>query len=155
MNHRDAALRAPRAILALAAAAALLLGACAQAAAPVPAALAPATQEPAVRAAFPAAVSVAEAAALREAGAFILDVRQPEEWAEVHIPGAILIPLGELPGRVAEVPRDRDVVVVCRSGNRSEAGRDILRGAGHTRVTSMTGGVREWQTAGLPTESGG
>jgi rhodanese-related sulfurtransferase len=98
---------------------------------------------------------VSEAAALRDAGAFVLDVRQPEEWAQVHIPGATLVPLGELPGRLAEVPRDRDVVVVCRSGNRSGAGRDILLGAGYPRVTSMAGGVTDWQAAGLPTESGG
>jgi rhodanese-related sulfurtransferase len=97
---------------------------------------------------------VTEAAALRDSGAFVLDVRQPEEWAEVRIPGATLIPLGELPARLDEVPRDVDVVVVCRSGNRSQAGRDILRGAGFTRVTSMTGGVTEWRAAGLPAESG-
>jgi rhodanese-related sulfurtransferase len=81
-------------------------------------------------------------------------VRQPEEWAEVHIPGATLIPLGELAARVNEVPRDKDVVVVCRSGNRSQEGRDILRHAGLARVASMTGGVREWATAGYPTVSG-
>ena len=60
----------------------------------------------------------------------MLDVRQPDEWAAGHIEGATLIPLGELADRVAEVPADRQVVVVCRSGNRSAQGRDILLGAG-------------------------
>jgi rhodanese-related sulfurtransferase len=97
---------------------------------------------------------VEAAAAKREAGAFILDVRQPEEWNEFHIPDATLIPLGELASRVDEVPRDQEIVVVCRSGNRSQQGRDILLKAGFTQVTSMAGGVTQWKAAGHPTVSG-
>jgi len=103
---------------------------------------------------LPAEVSTADALALREAGAFVLDVRQPEEWAAVHIPGATLIPLGDLPSRLAEVPKDQEVVVVCHSGNRSAKGRDILLGAGYPSVTSMTGGMTAWSAAGYPTASG-
>ncbi|MEA4906255.1 MAG: rhodanese-like domain-containing protein [Anaerolineaceae bacterium] len=103
---------------------------------------------------LPDQVSVAQAAELRDQGAFILDVRQPEEWQQVHIPGATLIPLGELPDRLDEVPQDQEVVVVCRSGNRSAQGRDILRSAGFEQVTSMAGGVTQWQAQGLPVESG-
>ena len=99
-------------------------------------------------------ISVEEAAKMREQGAFILDVRTPEEWNEVHIPDSTLIPLDELPNRVNEVPKDQDVVVVCRSGNRSQQGRDILLNAGYEQVTSMTGGVNEWKAAGYPTVSG-
>lgn len=99
-------------------------------------------------------ISVEEAAALREDGAFILDVRQPEEWAEYHVPGSTLIPLGELPDRLAEVPQDQTVVVVCRSGNRSQSGRDILLQAGYTQVTSMGGGLSTWRSLGYPTVSG-
>jgi rhodanese-related sulfurtransferase len=102
----------------------------------------------------PAEITVAEAAAKREAGAFILDVREPAEWTEYHIPGATLISLGELEARVKEVPRDKEVVVVCRSGNRSQAGRDILVNAGFTQVTSMAGGLKEWAAAKLPTVTG-
>lgn len=108
----------------------------------------------AYRAGYPAEISVAEAVAKREAGAFILDVRQPEEWNEVHIPGATHIPLGELAARVAELPRDQEIVVVCRSGNRSATGRDILREAGFTQVTSMAGGVTDWRAAGHPIATG-
>jgi len=103
---------------------------------------------------LPAEVSTADALALREAGAFILDVRQPEEWAAGHISDATLIPLGDLASRVAEVPKDRQVVVVCRSGNRSAQGRDVLLGAGYPSVTSMAGGMNDWTAAGYPTESG-
>lgn len=105
-------------------------------------------------AALPLEVSVADALALRDAGAFVVDVRQPDEWATVHIPGAKLIPLGDLPARLAEVPRDRTVVVVCHSGNRSAKGRDILLGAGYPSVTSMAGGMTAWAAAGYPTATG-
>jgi len=103
---------------------------------------------------LPLEVSVAQAAELRQQGALILDVRQPEEWQEVHIPGATLIPLGELEIRISELPRDQQIVVVCRSGNRSATGRDILLEAGFDQVTSMAGGVRAWQAAGYETASG-
>lgn len=104
--------------------------------------------------ALPAEVSVQDAVELRDQGAFILDVRQPEEWQEGHIPGATLIPLGELPGRLDEVPKDKPVVVYCRSGNRSQEGRDILQQAGYGQVTSMAGGIRAWLAAGMPVVSG-
>ena len=105
--------------------------------------------------ALPAEVSVAEASGLRDAGAFVLDVRQPDEWAAGHIPEATLIPLGELQSRLAEVPKDTKVVVVCRSGNRSAQGRDILLGAGYPAATSMAGGMNEWTAAGYETTTGG
>jgi rhodanese-related sulfurtransferase len=75
-------------------------------------------------------------------------VREPHEWVEGHIPGSTLIPLGELPARVAEVPKDKQILVVCRSGNRSQSGRDILVQAGFTNVTSMDGGVVQWGASG-------
>lgn len=97
-------------------------------------------------------ISVKEAAEMRDDGAFILDVREPSEWDEFHIPGATLIPLGELASRVDELPQDQDIVVVCRSGNRSQQGRDILLDAGFDKVTSMAGGVNDWRSAGYPIE---
>lgn len=103
---------------------------------------------------LPAEISVAEAAARRDAGAFILDVREPDEWEAAHIPGATLIPLGRLSTRLAEVPRSQEIVVVCRSGNRSRQGRDLLLEAGFNQVTSMAGGLTEWQAQGYPTVSG-
>jgi rhodanese-related sulfurtransferase len=104
--------------------------------------------------ALPDEIDVATAARERDAGAFILDVREPDEWAAGHIPGATLIPLGQLTARAGEVPTDRDVVVVCRSGNRSAQGRDILRAAGLMQVTSTAGGMKAWTAAGNPTTTG-
>lgn len=103
---------------------------------------------------YPLEISVEQAAAKREAGAFILDVREQEEWNEAHIPDATLIPLGQLASRVNELPRDQEIVVVCRSGNRSAQARDILLNDGFTQVTSMAGGLNEWKATGYPTVSG-
>ena len=103
---------------------------------------------------LPLEISVAQAAQKRDAGAFMLDVREPDEWEAVHMPGATLIPLGQLESRLSEVPKDKEVVVVCRSGNRSQSGRDILLKAGFSQVTSMAGGMNDWKSSGFPTVSG-
>jgi rhodanese-related sulfurtransferase len=143
----------------LMAASMMVLAACgAQPAAPAQTATntqasAPAAQ-PADMKALPQEINVSEAKAMQDAGAFMLDVREPAEWNELHMPGATLIPLGQLASRLSEVPKDKPVVVVCRSGNRSQQGRDILAANGFTSVTSMAGGMRDWQGAGLPTVTG-
>ena len=111
----------------------------------------PSTQ---VAAAFPDEISVEEAYAKYQAGTFLLDVRTPEEWADFHVPNTTFIPLDELPDRLNELPRDQEIVVVCRSGNRSQEGRDILRQAGFNKVSSMSGGLKQWRDAGYPVESG-
>lgn len=103
-------------------------------------------------AALPREVTVDEAYQLVDDGAFLLDVRTQEEWDDFHAPQATLIPLDQLESRVNEVPTDRDVVVICRSGNRSQTGRDILLTAGHPSTTSVDGGMNAWAAAGYPTE---
>lgn len=103
---------------------------------------------------LPAAINVVQAAQMRSDGAFILDVREQVEWDEYHVPDSTLIPLGTLASRVSELPRDKEIVVVCRSGNRSQEGRDILLRAGFTDVTSMSGGLVDWRSQGFPTVSG-
>lgn len=97
-------------------------------------------------------VSVNEAYQLVQNGALVLDVRTVEEWNEFHVPNSTFIPLDQLPARLNEVPRDRQILVVCRSGNRSQQGRDILLHAGFEQVTSMTGGLNEWRASGFPVE---
>ena len=97
-------------------------------------------------------ISVSDAYSRYQNGAFVLDVRTQEEWNEFHAPNTTLIPLDQLASRLNEVPRDRQVVVVCRSGNRSQQGRDILLNAGFEQVTSMTGGLNEWRASGYPVE---
>jgi rhodanese-related sulfurtransferase len=101
---------------------------------------------------LPGTVGVSEAYTLYQNGAFVLDVRTQEEWNEFHAPNTTLIPLDQLASRLNEVPRDRQVVVVCRSGNRSQQGRDILLNAGFEQVTSMAGGLNEWRASGYPIE---
>lgn len=103
---------------------------------------------------YPLEISLEEAVAKHESGVFILDVRQPDEWNEYHVHGSTLIPLGELASRVNELPHDQEIVVVCRSGNRSAQARDILIEAGFTQVTSLAGGLSQWQAAGYPVVSG-
>jgi phage shock protein E len=103
---------------------------------------------------LPLEISVTEAAAKRDVGAFVLDVRQPEEWNEFHVPDSTLIPLDQLTSRVNELPRDQEIVIVCRSGNRSAQARDLLLDAGFAQVTSMAGGLTQWKAAGYPTVSG-
>lgn len=87
-----------------------------------------------------------------QGSALFLDVREVEEWNQFHIPGATLIPLGELESRVSELPKDQEIVVYCRSGNRSQSGRDILLAAGFTNVTSMDGGINDWYNKGYQVE---
>ncbi len=102
---------------------------------------------------LPAFVSVDEAHQMYAEGTFVLDVRTVEEWNEYHAPNTTLIPLDELSARVNELPKDQPIVVVCRSGNRSQTGRDILLGAGFN-ATSMTGGLNAWRDSGYPTVNG-
>lgn len=96
-------------------------------------------------------VNVDEAYQMYQEGVFVLDVRTQEEWDEYHAPNTTLIPLDQLPARLSELPKDREILVVCRSGNRSQQGRDILLDAGFT-ATSMAGGLREWYAKGYPIE---
>jgi rhodanese-related sulfurtransferase len=97
-------------------------------------------------------LSVDEANQYRNAGAFMLDVRTPAEWLEVHIPEATLIPLDELGVRMNELPADEIIVIYCRSGNRSGQALDILLKAGYSDVFSMEGGIQDWIKAGYDVE---
>lgn len=137
-------------LFALFSALSLLLSACQPS--PAPAAASPTAVILAEPTDLPMTVTVSQAAELRDSGAFMLDVREVEEWNQAHIPNATLIPLGQLPGRLSEVPKDQPVVVYCRSGNRSQSGRDILLGAGFTNVTSMSGGINDWIAKGFSVE---
>lgn len=84
--------------------------------------------------------------------AVIVDVREPAEWAESRIPGAVLIPLAELAYRVKELPRDRPVIMQCRSGNRSRVATEFLLGHGFPNVRNLVGGIVAWAACDLPLE---
>jgi rhodanese-related sulfurtransferase len=98
-------------------------------------------------------VGLDDLAAALEAGAPVIDVRNPDEYAEVHIPGVRLIPLGELGGRLAEVPRGERVYVVCAVGGRSLNAAKALNQAGYDAV-SVAGGTKAWAAEGRPVEAG-
>jgi molybdopterin/thiamine biosynthesis adenylyltransferase/rhodanese-related sulfurtransferase len=99
-------------------------------------------------------VSTAEARALAGAGAVLLDVREPDEWSQGHVPGALYIPRGYLELQVEERVKDKDqeVVVYCAGGTRSALGAKSLQDLGYTRVTSMQGGFAKWKESGFPIE---
>lgn len=101
-------------------------------------------------ASFPEAVPTVTVTTL-PAGARLLDVREPEEWAAGHVAGSVHLPLSEFAGRVGEVPPadGTPLVVVCRSGHRSAAVAAWLAGAGWD-AANLDGGLVAWQAAGRP-----
>jgi glyoxylase-like metal-dependent hydrolase (beta-lactamase superfamily II)/rhodanese-related sulfurtransferase len=88
----------------------------------------------------------------RPAEALLLDVREPEEYAAGHVPGAVSLPQSELATRLEEVPRDRPIVTICRSGSRSLHAAQFLRQMGYANVTNAQGGTAAWMEAGQPVE---
>jgi rhodanese-related sulfurtransferase len=85
-----------------------------------------------------------------EPAPFLLDVREPWEYQEGHVPGAQLIPLGELEQRVNEVPRDRPILAICHSGQRSLAAAGYLQQLGYPTVSNVDGGTAAWIERGYP-----
>jgi phage shock protein E len=83
---------------------------------------------------------------------YLIDVREQWEYDEGHIPGVTLIPMNEVPNRLTEIPTDKEVIVTCRSGNRSGQITDYLRQQGFDNVHNMSGGIVEWEAAGYPVD---
>lgn len=83
----------------------------------------------------------------------LLDVREPAEFRESHIAGSQLLPLDQLPFRLGELPRDRPIIAICRSGNRSGVATTLLRRAGFD-ASNLRGGLLAWNKQGLPVERG-
>lgn len=75
----------------------------------------------------------------------LIDVRQPGEYEEGHLPGARLIPVGELPDHIGELDPEKTAIVYCAAGVRSRAAASILERSGFSKVYSMEGGIRAWQ----------
>lgn len=130
----------------LALASLLLLAACG--AQPVPSALSPASSAVAT-------IGVADLKAQldRQETMLLLDVRSAEEYAgDGHVAGSTLIPLPELERRVRELPTDRPIVCICRSGNRSTTACDLLARQGFTQLRNVRGGMIAWARVGYPIE---
>ena len=89
---------------------------------------------------------------LREHDAIVLDVREPAEYAEGHVPGAMSIPQAELAVQLADIPTWRDVLVACRSGTRSLGSARFLKALGYDRVANLERGTMGWIAAGNPVD---
>ncbi|MDB5079827.1 MAG: Rhodanese-like protein [Chloroflexi bacterium] len=91
---------------------------------------------------------------LDQGEAVLIDVREPDEYQEVHAKNARLIPLGSFAQRLAEVPQDKDVLIICRSGGRSAQACMVALQSGLNRVYNVQGGTLGWVQAKLPSEKG-
>ena len=83
---------------------------------------------------------------------FVLDVRTPAEYAEGHVPGAVNVPHDQIASRLAEVPKDKDVVLYCRSGRRAALAADVLTAHGYTRLSHLEGDMQAWVEKGRTVE---
>jgi rhodanese-related sulfurtransferase len=83
-------------------------------------------------------------------GAFILDVREHDEWAVGHAPQAVHLPMQDVPARMADIPTEGNVVVACRVGARSAQVTAYLLSQGRDNVVNLDGGMRAWHAAGRP-----
>ncbi len=97
---------------------------------------------------------VREMQAQKSAALYVLDVRTPEEFASGHVPGAVNIPYDQVASRLAEIPKDKEVVLYCRSGRRAGLAASELEKAGYKDLQLMQGDMPAWEKAGLPVEAG-
>jgi rhodanese-related sulfurtransferase len=111
------------------------------AAAPTAAPMAPMTQE-----------QLLEHQAKHPGHLVVLDVRTPEEFAAGHVPGAKNVPYDLVAARLAEIPRDKDVVLYCKSGRRAGLAADVLTAKGYTRLSHLEGDMTAWVANGRPVE---
>ena len=96
-------------------------------------------------------ISVTEAKEMLDRGdASFIDVREPNEYADYHASGVKLIPLNSVFGRQTELPDDRDLLFICKMGQRSALACEYAAAAGRTRLFNVEGGTDAWREAGLP-----
>lgn len=98
-------------------------------------------------------VTVEQLKRAQSEGAAVVDVRESEEYAGGHVPGAQLMPLGVVPVRMHELPKDQPVYLVCQGGGRSAQAAELLATAGYD-VRSVAGGTNAWISAGNAVETG-
>lgn len=97
-------------------------------------------------------IDVQQAQQMKSQGALLIDVREPDEYADGHAPGSVLIPVGQLNKRLKELDgyQNKPVVLICRSGRRSVAAAEVLQKAGFAEIRNVVGGMTAWERAGLP-----
>ena len=98
-------------------------------------------------------IDIPALARLHDAGPVLIDVREPHEYTEAHVPGATLIPLATVPEHLDQVPREGTVYVICAVGGRSRRAAEYYRTQGIDAV-NVAGGTMAWMEAGQPTSSG-
>jgi rhodanese-related sulfurtransferase len=98
-------------------------------------------------------IDVEELARLREGGVVLVDVRQPDEYETFRVPGAVLVPLADVPERIEDIPEDQTVYVICATGARSARAVEYLNRQGSDSV-NVAGGSKAWMEAGHPVEHG-
>ncbi len=94
-----------------------------------------------------------EAKARLEQGAVLIDVREPDEWNEARVENATLIPLSEFAQRINEMPKDKDIVLMCAGGVRSARAAEFAAPQGY-KLANLEGGINAWAAAGLPVKIG-
>jgi adenylyltransferase/sulfurtransferase len=107
-----------------------------------------------VKAAAGSTITASELKAMQDGGEqfLLVDVREPAEWEIIRIPGAVLIPKGDLAGRLSELPQDRPIIAYCKSGVRSAESLALLKNAGFADAKHVQGGVTAWTTQVLKDE---
>jgi rhodanese-related sulfurtransferase len=98
-------------------------------------------------------IDVDELAKLHPAGIALFDVREPDEYEDARVPGAVLVPLATVPDRVDEFPTSGPVYVICASGGRSKRASAFLRQHGVDAI-NVAGGTKAWLAAGFPHDDG-
>lgn len=98
-------------------------------------------------------IDILELSRRHEVGAVVIDVRDPDEYEAGHVPGAVLVPLSEVPERRGEIPTEGEVLVICKSGGRSRRAAEFLREHGVDAV-NVAGGTVAWTEAGHPLVTG-
>ena len=87
-------------------------------------------------------------------GAILIDVREADEFEQIHVPGATLIPLSEFGARYTEMPQDQEIVLICAGGVRSAQAAEFAAQHGF-KLSNLEGGIKAWHAEGLPVEFGG
>jgi rhodanese-related sulfurtransferase len=85
---------------------------------------------------------------------FVLDVRTAEEFAAGHVPGAVNVPYDQVASQLAQIPKDKDVVLYCKSGRRAGLAADVLAANGYTKLEHLQGDMPAWSKEGRPVEGG-
>jgi rhodanese-related sulfurtransferase len=95
-----------------------------------------------------------ERQAKKDPSLFVLDVRTAKEFAEGHVPGAVNVPYDQVASRLAQIPKDKDVVLYCRSGRRAGLAAGVLEANGYKELKQLQGDMEAWLKDGRPVEGG-